>query len=72
MRLTSTGNQTVNLPTAVGIQGRVYVFYKTAATGTVTIDASGSETIDGSPTQVISSQYGTITVMSDGTNWMML
>lgn len=72
IRCTSTSNQTMNLPTAVGISGRVYIFYKTAATGTVTIDANGSQTIDGALTQTISTQYGVIRIMSDGANWMII
>ena len=72
LRCTSTGNQTINLPTASGIAGRYIVVYKTAATGTVTIDPSGSETIEGSSTITITSQYGLWRLMSDGTNWMIL
>lgn len=72
IRCTSTGNQQMNLPTASGIQGRMYVFYKTQATGTLTIDAFSTETIDGLLFQTITAQYGTITVMSDGSNWMIV
>ena len=71
-KLTSTGNQTVNLPTAIGIEGRMFVFYKVASTGTVTIDAFGSETIDGASTYTLTTQYETVTIISDGSNWLVI
>jgi hypothetical protein len=39
---------------------------------TVTIDAAGSETIDGATTAVIISQYQSITIISDGVNWHII
>ena len=39
---------------------------------TVTIDPSGAETIDGAATNVLSSQYDSITLVSDGTNWIIV
>ena len=71
-KLTATTNQTINLPSAVGLDGRMFIFYKTQSGGTVTIDPSGSETIDGSSTATISTQYGTITIISDGANWLIV
>lgn len=64
------GNITINLPTAVGIAGRAYVVKKIDSTGnTVTIDPSGAETIDGSATKVISSQYNSYKIVSNNVSW---
>lgn len=71
----STGNtnRTANLPAALGVAGRIYVIKKVdAGTGTVTIDANGAETIDGATTQVISTQYNSYTIQSNGTGWDIL
>lgn len=51
------GNMTVNLPAAVG-NGRLVSIKKIDSSGnTVTIDGSGSETIDGATTYVLTTQY---------------
>ena len=66
---------TITLPSAVGIEGREYDIKKVSATGggrTVTIDGAGSETIDGSLTFALVSQYEAITVISDGANWWIV
>ncbi len=66
-----TGTFTLSLPTASGITGRIYNI-KNSGTGTLTIDPSGSETIDGSTTLVSVIQYSTYTIKSDGTNWIII
>jgi len=64
---------TVNLPTAAGITGRIYVIKKVSGLFlNVTIDASGSQTIDGATTKVLSSQNETVTIQSNGSNWYIL
>jgi hypothetical protein len=69
----TAGSMTVNLPTAAGIPGRVYVIKKVSAAGnSVVIDGYLSETIDGSLTNTITIQYGCIMIQSDGTNWIIL
>ena len=60
---------TVNLPTAVGNQARLTIKKIDSTANTVTIDAAGSQTIDGGLTSVISAQYSSITVVSDNSNW---
>lgn len=62
---------TVNLPSAVGISGKVFVI-KNINVGTVTIDASGTQTIDGQETQTISFQYNSYTIVSNGANWFII
>ena len=66
----TSGTFTVNLPTAVGITGRVFNI-KNTGTGIITIDANGSETIDGELTQTVN-QWENITIQSTGSNWIIL
>ena len=42
-----------------------------ASANAVTVDGNGAETIDGAATQVISEQYGTVSLRSDGAAWVM-
>lgn len=68
--LTASG-KTATLPTAVGISGRQYTIKLTAA-GTGTVATTSSQTIDGSTTYNLSSQYFYVTVQSDGANWNII
>ena len=43
-----------------------------ASTYNITIDGNSSETIDGATTQTINTNYGAISVYSDGTNWFIM
>jgi len=52
----NTGTVTINLPSGHSADETIVV-KKTGATGTVTIDANASETIDGALTLVLSNQY---------------
>jgi len=72
IRITGTNTFTITLPTAVGITGRVYMFYKVSSGGTVTIDANGSQTIDGALTQTLTGAFAIMRIMSDGANWMII
>jgi hypothetical protein len=72
----TVGAFTVNLPTAVGITGKVLTI-KTLVNGLpgssiVTIDASGSQTIDGSLTKKLAGFGESIKIVSDGANWVVL
>lgn len=67
------GAFTLTLPTASGINGRVLQIKKIDSTiNVVTIDGNSSETIDGSLTKKLCTQYESITLVSDGTNWLVL
>jgi hypothetical protein len=66
----TAGPYTVALPTAVGIEGKVYTI-KNSGTGNITVDANGTETIDGSLTQVLT-QYDALKIASDGANWIII
>jgi hypothetical protein len=64
---------TVTLYTAVGHSGAVINIKKTDSTAnTVTIDGNSTETIDGALTQTLYSQWDCWTLVSDGTNWMLV
>lgn len=64
---------TLTLPTAVSKSGQIYVLRKSDASGNaITVATTSSQTINGSTTQSLASQYSTITVQSDGANWMII
>lgn len=68
----SGGAVTVNLPSAAPNLVE-YTVIKSDATGnTVTVDPAGSETINGSATRVLSAQWETVTLRSDGSNWIAI
>ena len=68
---TSSTAISVTLPTAVGISGMRYDI-KRSGTGTVTVNTTSSQTIDGLSSIVISSQYASLTVVSNGSNWIVI
>lgn len=70
----SGGAFTITLYTAVGNTGKMLTFKYTDSgfANAVTIDGSGSETIDGSLTTTINTQGETLVIVSDGTNWQIL
>ena len=69
----SGGAVTITLPTAAVGEDRRYTIKKIDSSAfTVTIDGNGAETIDGATTAVITMQYESVTVQSDGTSWYIL
>jgi len=72
---TTTGAVTsLTLPTAQTVSGRIIVIKDAgglAGTNNITIDTEGAETIDGSATAIISSNYSSINLYCDGTNWFI-
>jgi len=66
----TSGTFTVNLPTAVGIQGTTYTLVNSGV-GVITLDGNGAETIQGSATVDLTTQIS-IRVQSDGTNWIII
>lgn len=68
---TGGGTFNVTLPTAVGIQGRIYKI-KNSGVGTITVATTSSQTIDGVTTKTLSTQYQVITVQSTGANWIVI
>ena len=67
----TSGTFTVNLFTAVGNTGRILII-KNSGTGTITVDPNGSQTIDGATTYSLATQYATVQIVSDGTNWKII
>jgi hypothetical protein len=66
----TTGSFTVTLPSATGIQGKVFDV-KSTSTGTITVRASGSQLIDGNNSGMLN-QYDNLQIMSTNTNWIIL
>ena len=66
----TSGTFTVNLPTAVGVQGKVYIV-KNSGSGLITIDPNSTETIDGALTYKIGGNES-LKLMSTGANWITL
>lgn len=69
----SGGTFAINLPTAVGISGKMYTVKKTdSSVIAVTIEPDGTETIDGVTNTTINTQGETLRFISDGANWQIL
>lgn len=69
----TSGAFSITLMPASQAIGKVLVFKKVDASGNaVTVDGSGSETIDGSATYALSSQYDFVMIQSDGSNWHII
>jgi hypothetical protein len=67
------GNVTINLPSAATVgSGWELIVKKTGSSHLVTLDASGTETIDGETTSVLKIENDSIRVVSDGTNWKIV
>ena len=66
----TSGTFSVNLPTAVGITGKVYII-KNSGSGLITIDPNGSQTIDGVTTYTMGGAES-VQVISTGSNWITL
>ena len=71
--VTSTSSaRTVTLLSGMVAEGVIVIIKDesgAAGTNNITIATEGSETIDGSATLVISSNYGVARLYSDGTDW---
>ena len=69
----SAGNVTITLPLASIATGYRFQIKKIdSSSNTVTLQRSGSDTIDGSTTAVISVQYVSLAIVSDGSNWYIV
>lgn len=67
----ASGNVVVNLPPVSGCTGRLYAIKNIQSSGTVTVDANGSELIDGSATVTLFS-LNRMTIVSDGATWWIV
>ncbi len=70
----TSGSITITLPPVAGCAGRIYVIKKTSAAGNnVTVAGNvATETIDGSTTYSITTQYSAVMIQSDGSSWYVL
>ena len=69
----SGGDVVITLPLATIASGYRFCIKKTdSSANTVSITCSGGNTIDGSTSAVISVQYLSITIVSDGSNWFII
>lgn len=66
-----TSAAVVNLPTAVGLDGFKLQIKNLLATA-ITVTPNGSETIDGLASYSLSTQYESITLLSDNLNWYII
>ena len=63
----------VNLIPSANKSGKQIIVKKIdVSANAVTIDPNAAETIDGAATNVLASQYDSITLVSDGTNWIIV
>ena len=68
-----SGNTTITLPAAAGVNGRMYVIKKTDSSATIlTVAANGAETIDGFNTISTTTQYQAYTIVCDGSGWWII
>lgn len=65
-----TGTWTLTLPTAVGVSGRFY-YIKNSGAGTITMAGTGGQTFDGVASPTVAAG-ASLTVCSDGANWLVL
>lgn len=76
MAAATAGGITLTLPAAATAGNGAVVYLKdkggNAGSENITIEGNGSETIDGALTFVLNVNYQSITVVSDGSNWMIV
>ena len=69
----TAGAIVLTLPPAALVAGRIYVFKRVnAGANTVTVDAYASETIDGAATHVLTPQWNSLLIMTNGVAWFIL
>lgn len=66
------GNRTVTMPVCASAKGFVYHVKKTdSSANTVTITPDGAELVDGEASYVLEAKGDSVTVVSDGSNWLV-
>ena len=72
---TTAAVTSLTIPTAQTVAGRTIVIKDAAGnagTNNITIDTEGAQTIDGSATLVLSDNYASVILYSDGSNWFVM
>jgi len=65
----------VNLPAVSGLTGRVLIIKDESGecgTYNITLNGNGSETIDGQTTQVMNSNFASVTLVCNGASWSIV
>jgi len=69
----AAGGIIFQLPVASSATGRIFFFKKTdPSVNPITIQAFGSEVIDGASFQTVATQYFAITIVTDGVKWFII
>ncbi len=63
---------TITLPTAVGIQGRIFTVKRVDASNNTTVNTTSAQTIDGSTSVVLKVNYQSLSFISDNANWQII
>ena len=64
---------TVTLPSVASFAGKQVIIKKVdASANAVTVDANGSETIDGATTQSLAAQYDSVTLVAGPSEWHLI
>jgi hypothetical protein len=69
--VTCNGTLTITLPTAVGLTGKQFII-RNIATTVVTIARTSSQTVDGCSGTITLAGKGSLVVVSDGANWLVV
>lgn len=70
---TQSGDIVVTLPDASQATNVVHYIKKVdSSSSTVTIDPTGSQTIDGALSYVVTTQYEVVKIICDGLNWYLI
>lgn len=72
---TPTGTVAITLASATAVSGKEIIIKDAggnATTNNITISTEGIETIDGQATYAIVGNYDSVTLVSDGTNWLVI
>lgn len=71
---TSGGAFSITLPPAADVKGKqmTFVYTDSGFANALTIDGNAAETINGSATTTLDTQYETLRIVSDGTNWVII
>lgn len=67
----SGGSFTITLPSAVSLAGHEYRVVKLSSAGTVTVATSSNQTINGSTTAILTTQWTAVVFVSTGTGWII-
>ena len=63
---------TITLPTPVGLEGYHFIIKNIKLGATVTVNVAESKTIDGELTQTITTQYTSLTFVSNNVDWFIV